>query len=308
MRIFARRQDQPQKPGPSLFNRSNTAILGPNPHLNPLLHWQRAMGDQAAERPLQPSDEELRTGLNGMPSPFFGHDFSRIPIDPPGATTRMIRASHRSGEEGSIANDCRSGFQMRVSQLSATSAPNTANSKTTNAVIQRKPRDLSKPTDRLSGKEGNKKAELEFRSTIAFIGANSSSSSTGPSKEGFGALQIKWAVWNTGWEAAPVHVDRMTIYNADRCSGCRDEKDEMLKAEVEAPATIPITQPGDDTYKYESISPMVAMTIRAGHYDVYVDLDVYDEVEEINEDNNTIFTSFYVKPRDKSDPDTEGEE
>jgi hypothetical protein len=35
---------------------------------------------------------------------------------------------------------------------------------------------------------------------------------------------------------------------------------------------------------------MVGMTVWAGHYDVYVDLDVYDEVEEINEDNNTIFT------------------
>ena len=50
---------------------------------------------------------------------------------------------------------------------------------------------------------------------------------------------------------------------------------------------------------------MVGMTIRAGHYDVYVDLDVYDEVEEINKDNNTIFTTFHVKPSNKSEPDDE---
>jgi hypothetical protein len=175
-------------------------------------------------------------------------------------------------------------------------------------LIQRKPGHLNEPTDRKSQKEENKKAELEFHSTIAFVGTNSGSSSTGPSQEGFSILQIKWLVWNSGWEDAPAHMDRMTIYHADRCSGCRDEKDEMLKAEVAAPATRPIAQPGDGEYRYESISPMVAMTIRAGHYDVYVDLDVYDEVEEINEDNNTIFTSFYVRPPDKSDSDTEAEE
>ena len=52
---------------------------------------------------------------------------------------------------------------------------------------------------------------------------------------------------------------------------------------------------------------MIGMTLRAGHYDVYVDLDVYDEVEEINKDNNTAFMTFYVKPRNKSESDTEEE-
>jgi hypothetical protein len=265
MRIFAPKQNQPQKPVPSSSVRSNTGVLGQNhPH---------------------------KAGLNGMASPLFGPDFSRIPIDPPAATRLMKGATQHSGLEN---------VGKRNERKALTRA--------TNALIQRKPGDLDEPTDRGSQKEENKKAELEFRSTIAFNGTNSGSSSTGPSQEGFTVLQIKWVVWNTGWEPAPVHVDRMTIYNADRCSGCRDEKDEILKAEVEAPATRPIAQPGEGEFKYESNSPMVGMAIRAGHYDVYVDLDVYDEVEEINEDNNTIFTSFYVKPRDKSDPDTEGEE
>jgi hypothetical protein len=200
----------------------------------------------------------------------------------------------------------------RANQKSALEGTWEANAKkalteTTNAIIQRKPGDRSEPVDRRSQKE-EKKAELEFHSTIAFSGTNSGTSSTGPSQEGFTVLQVKWVVWNTGWEAAPAHVDRVTVYNANRCSGCRDEKDEMLKADVEAPATRAIAQPGDAEFRYESTSPMLGMTIQPGHYDVYVDLDVYDEVEEINEDNNTIFTSFYVKPRDKSDPDTEREE
>jgi hypothetical protein len=427
MKTFAQKQNQPQKAVSSSFARSNTGILGPNHHANPLLHLQRTIGNQAVQRPLRTSGEELEAGLNAMASPLFGYDFSRIPIHPPGAATQMKRATNKSGDEceqeaervpkqefavsalasmdqglarpglppgsalrqdmeGSFGHDFRSGIQMRAARLSSAASPSTpviqpnlkvgepndqfeqeadqvadkvmkmsaplspltaistsasvqpssatqprrlecarggdrcprcvdkekiesnALTEPTNALIQRKSGDVSKPTERMPRKEGDKKAELEFHSTIAFNNPNSGSSSTGPSKEGFTVLQIQWVVWNTGFETAPEHVDRLTIYKADRCSGCRDEKDEILRAEVTAPATVPITQPGEADFRYKSISPMVGMTIRAGHYDVYVDIDVYDEVEEINEDNNTIFTSFFVKPRDKSDPDTEGEE
>lgn len=265
MRIFAPKEIPPQKTAPSSFIRSNPPVLGPS-------HHQEA-------------------GLNSMSSPLFGPDFSRIPIDPPGATLLTKGTHQKSGLEDVREPD----GKMALTRV-------------TNTLIQRKPRDLNEPADRRSQKEEHQKAELEFHSTIAFGGANSGSSSTGPSEEGFTVLQIKWLVWNEGWETAPAHVDRVTIYNADRCSGCRDEKDEMLKAEVEAPATSPLGKPGEGEFRYESVSPMVGMNIRPGHYDVYVDLDVYDEVEEINEDNNTIFTSFYVRPRDKSDPDTEAAE
>jgi hypothetical protein len=176
------------------------------------------------------------------------------------------------------------------------------------AIIQRQPSDVDASKNKPSLNEDNKKAELEFHSTIAFKNINSGSSSTGPSEEGFTGLQMEWTVWNSGWASAPEHVDRVTIYQADRCSGCRDEKDEILRMEVPAPATVPITQAGTGEFKYEAISPLVGMTLHAGHYDVYVDLDVHDEVEEINEDNNTIFTPFFVKPRHQPEPDTEGAE
>ncbi len=246
--------------------------------------WSSTRSNASVPEP----NHHYRSGLNGTASPLFGPDFSRIPINPPAVAPPVKRATQESPAGDAGEPDGKNALR-----------------KTTNALIQRKPGDLNEPIDRRSQQEEKKKAELEFHSTILFNGSNSGSSSTGPSQEGFTVLQIKWVVWNTGWEAAPAHMDRMTIYNADRCSGCRDEKDEMLKAEVEAPATRPIAQPGDGEFRYESNSPIVGMTMRAGHYDVYVDLDVYDEVEEINEDNNTIFTSFYVKPRDKSDPDTE---
>ena len=178
---------------------------------------------------------------------------------------------------------------------------------TTTALIQRKPGDVNEPKNQISRKEEDKKAELEFHSTVAFNRTESGYSPTGPpTEEGFAAILIRWAVWNTGWKTAPEHVDRLTIYKADRCSGCRDEKDEILTVDVTAPSIVSITQPDEGESEYEGINHMIGMTIRAGHYDVYVDLDVYDEVEEINEDNNTAFMTFYVKPRNKSEPDTEG--
>ena len=158
-----------------------------------------------------------------------------------------------------------------------------------------------------SSRKQDQKAELEFHSTISFNRPNSGSSSTGPTEEGFSFLEMAWVVWNTGWETAPEHVDRVTVYKADRCSGCRDEKDEIIRAEVTAPSTVPIARPAGGEFKYKATSPAFGMTIQPGHYDVYVDLDVYDEVEEINESNNTAFTSFYVKPRAKSEPDLEDE-
>lgn len=134
----------------------------------------------------------------------------------------------------------------------------------------------------------DRKAELEFHSTISFH-TRSGSSSIGPTKEGFTFLEMHWTVLNSGWVTAPEHEDRVTIYKADRCSGCRDDKDDIFSTVVTAPAT----EPGK---KYEAVTALFGMTLRAGHYDAYVDLDIHDEVDEINKDNNTIFTSWYTAP------------
>lgn len=144
--------------------------------------------------------------------------------------------------------------------------------------------------------DDNKRAELEFRSRMSF-NTKSGSSSTGPSQEeGYTLLEVQWTVLNSGWETAPEHVDRFTIYNADHCSGCREKKDEVFSTDAPAPSTAPGS-------KYEAITGMFVMNLKAGHYDAYVDLDVYDEVEEINEDNNTLFTTWYAAPRSEPEPD-----
>jgi hypothetical protein len=345
MRTFAQKRNQPQKPASSSLARANMATLGLDHREHPFLHLQRTIGNQAVQRMLQTNAEELKAGLNGTASPLVGHDFSWISIHPPTAGAIQTKLPiNESGDEYEQEADRVADKVMNIPEAlppitaisnSASVYPSSAiqphgiegvrrgslcpqyvekekiegNTPTeaANAVIQRKRGDVDE-SNKSSLKEGDKKAELEFHSTIAFNRTNSGSSSTGPSQEGFTFLEIQWTVWNSGWETAPEHVDRVTIYKADRCSGCRDEKDEILNMKVTAPSTVPITQPGEGEFKYEGITAMVGMTIRAGHYDVYVDLDVYDEVEEINEDNNTIFTTFFVKPRNRPEPDTEGEE
>lgn len=144
-------------------------------------------------------------------------------------------------------------------------------------------------------KDDEKKAELEFRSRFSF-NTKSGSSSTGPSEAGFTFLEMQWTVLSSGWQTAPEHVDRFTIYKADRCSGCRDGKDEFFSTEVTAPATAPGS-------KYEAVTAGFGMTLPAGHYDAYVDLDVYDEVDEINKDNNTLFTTWLARPPKNPEPE-----
>ena len=148
---------------------------------------------------------------------------------------------------------------------------------------------------RMPPKQDDKKAELEFHARMSFT-TRSGSSSTGPSEEGYTFLEIQWTVLNSGWETAPEHVDRFTLYKADRCSGCRAEKDEIFSTDV----TVPSTGPGK---KYEAITAMFGMNLKAGHYDAYVDLDIHDEVDEINKDNNTIFTTWYAAPRSEPEPE-----
>lgn len=149
---------------------------------------------------------------------------------------------------------------------------------------------------RAPAQNDDKKAELEFRGRFAFI-TESGSSSTGPSsKAGYTAIEARWTVQNSGWETAPEHIDRLTIYKADGCSGCRDKKDEVLSMNVIAPATAPMNQPGGGEFRYEAVTGMFVMNLKAGHYEAYVDLDVHDEVDEINKDNNTLFTSWYAAP------------
>ena len=82
MRTFAQKQNQPQKPVSSNLARSNTAAPGRDHPEQPILHLQRAIGNQAIQRILQTDAEELESGSIATASPRFAHDFSQIPVHP----------------------------------------------------------------------------------------------------------------------------------------------------------------------------------------------------------------------------------
>ena len=153
-------------------------------------------------------------------------------------------------------------------------------------------------------KEEDSKAELEFRSALHFNSTFSGFNPTGNPKEG-DIFIIWWRVWNTGWKTAPEHTNRLTIYKADLCSGCRHEKDEIFRSEISAPSIVSITQQGKSDYEN---AVMIGMPFSPGHYDAYAELDVHNEVEEINKDNNTAFMVFDVRPRSESESAVGSEE
>jgi hypothetical protein len=169
--------------------------------------------------------------------------------------------------------------------------------------VRRAPGNGGPSGDRLSLKEepGTRKpeydkAEVEFHSALHFNRTFSGFNPTREPREG--ELFIIWfAVWNTGWKTAPAHTNRLTIYKADLCSGCRYDKDEIFRLEMAAPSIVPGDQPGQSEYDQGFL---VGSPLPQGRYDAYVELDVHREVDEINEDNNTAFITFAVGPGDES--------
>lgn len=100
MRTFAQKQNQPQKPVSSSLARSNIAKPGLNHREHPILHLQRAIGNQAVQRMLQTHAEEPEARSTATASSRFEHDFSPIPIHLPvaGAIQTKLGITKPGGE------------------------------------------------------------------------------------------------------------------------------------------------------------------------------------------------------------------
>jgi hypothetical protein len=177
-------------------------------------------------------------------------------------------------------------------------APPRADAISSSAVIQR-----NETNDRISRKEVDKKAELEFTSSVAFNSSRSGFNPTGPPQEREDFF-IRWGVRNTGWEHAPPHTNYLTIYDTTRCAGCRNDDDVVYRTLMSQPSIAPITRPVEGDIEYETVFPVWGLG--AGRYEAVAKIDVDDEVEEINESNNTNFFDFIIKPR--NEPEEEEEE
>ena len=163
------------------------------------------------------------------------------------------------------------------------------------AALQTQPH---KPT---SQGQKTRKPELEFHSALHFNSKFSGFSPTAEPEEGdYGILW--WSVWNTGWRSASEHTNRLTIYNANLCSGCRKQEDEISRSEIPGPAIVSGAEQGKSDYE----NAVLVGPLSAGRYEAYVELDVQNQVEEINEDNNTAFLIFNIRPGKDSESASEG--
>jgi hypothetical protein len=188
------------------------------------------------------------------------------------AVARLLQAKLQTRESG--------GAHERVTDRLATAV-----------LIQRE------PDNRTSQAQKTKKANLEFHSALHFNRGFSGFNPTREPEEGESAI-IWWSVWNTGWTTAPEHTNRLTIYDANLCSGCRKEEDEIFRSDISAPSIVSGEQQGKSEYEN---AVLVGMAFKAGHYEAVVDLDVHNQVDEMNEDNNRAFLVFSVRPSKASE-------
>lgn len=99
--------------------------------------------------------------------------------------------------------------------------------------VQARPQ--AQPNNPTSQEPKPRRPELEFHSALHFNSKFSGFSPTSEPEAGdYGILW--WSVWNTGWTSAPEHTNRLTIYNAHLCSGCRKSEDEISRYEILRPA------------------------------------------------------------------------
>jgi len=162
----------------------------------------------------------------------------------------------------------------------------------TAVLIQRESEYDKQLDNRTSQAQNTKKPNLEFHSALHFNRGFSGFNPTREPEEGESAI-IWWSVWNTGWTTAPEHTNRLTIYDANLCSGCRKEEDEIFRSDISAPSIVSGEQQGKSEYEN---AVLVGMAFKAGHYEAVVDLDVHNQVDEMNEDNNRAFLVFSVRP------------
>jgi hypothetical protein len=99
MRTFAQKENRHQKPARSSFAPSHLATLGLDRREHPILHLQRAIGNQAVLRMLQAYGEEPDAGSAAATPALFGEDLHGIPVDASATRATQTEAprSHAPG-------------------------------------------------------------------------------------------------------------------------------------------------------------------------------------------------------------------
>ena len=100
MRTFAQEPKATQQARSAKPRIHGRAHFGEHPEVNPILHWQRTIGNQMVQRILQTETEALEVGPTDTASPGFAHAFSAIPLHP--AKSRNIQAKLMVSSRGDI--------------------------------------------------------------------------------------------------------------------------------------------------------------------------------------------------------------
>ena len=235
---------------------------------------------------------------------------SPVTVISPSASVRPYSAVRPHGIEG-----VRSGswFPQRVETDKIDS--NTLTGIT--ALIQRKPEAADKQNAQSSVREEYNKPELHFYNRMGLVDTvipspdpsePTRSPQTPPQPEEGRSFEIGWTVRNIGWKTAPAHHNSLTIYDAKRCSGCRSPEDEVSRTKNSAPSLISVTQLGKEPGKDEYEESFIISGLQAGYYEIFAELDIDKEVDEINEDNNTQSMNLSVRSSNKPKLDTNEEE
>ena len=114
MRTYAQKHQQSQQGKSGDPTRPSTAARSHEGH--PILHMQRTMGNQAAQRRLRQAKPETRSSTKEVT--HFGHDFSRIPLHP--EATESVQAQltvHPTGDIYAQEADRVTEQVMRTSEL-----------------------------------------------------------------------------------------------------------------------------------------------------------------------------------------------
>jgi len=79
MHTFAQKPKAPQQATLTKPAIPGRAHFGHSQEMDPILHLQRTIGNQAVQRTLQTRAEESEARLTAAAPPRFAHDFSRMP-------------------------------------------------------------------------------------------------------------------------------------------------------------------------------------------------------------------------------------
>jgi hypothetical protein len=141
MRTFVHKQKPSQEAKSASSARPGRAFSGQSREVSSILHLQRTIGNQAAQRLLQANAEEFKAGPATTASTRFEHDFSRIPLHANADTEAQPKLT--IGTPGDICEQEADRAAEQVTHMPEPVVGNSAQREGSSGAIQRSNQPLS---------------------------------------------------------------------------------------------------------------------------------------------------------------------